>query len=91
MPKKTERGAVATSQSNDTKPKKVTQEDLILEHMRRHGSITSMEAFAEYSITRLAVGIWSLRKKGYVIDTIDEVSSTGKRYGRYILHEEEIA
>lgn len=91
MPKKTERGAEATSQINDTKPKKITQEDLILAHMREHGSITSMTAFEKYQITRLAVGIHSLRKKGYSIDTLDEVSSTGKHYGRYVLREEDIA
>ncbi len=88
MPKKTERGAVATSHSNDSRKKKITQEDKVLEHMRRHGSITSMDAFEMYNITRLSAKIFNLREEGYRIDTIRETSKNGTTYGRYILKED---
>lgn len=87
MPKKEERGAVATSQNNDSKSKRVTQEDIVLNHLRRYGTITSLDAFEKYRITRLAVSIHSLRKKGYTIDTYNVLSSNGRRYGLYELKE----
>lgn len=88
MPKKTERGAEATSQSNNTTMKAMTQEEIVLEHMRKHGSITSMTAFRRYSITRLSGRIFNLRKAGYIIDMVWETSQYGTRYGRYVLHED---
>ena len=88
MTKKTERGAnKATSQSNDNKSKRITQEDIVLNHLRKYGTITSFDAFEKYRITRLAVSIHSLRKKGYNIDTYNVLSSNGRRYGLYELKE----
>lgn len=40
----------------------MTQEKIILGHLQRHGTITSMEAFEKYHITRLAAVIHRLRK-----------------------------
>lgn len=88
MPKKEERGAVATSQVHDTKPRRITQEDIVLNHMRKYGSITSMTAFRLYDITRLSAKIYNLREDGYDILTMREVSPSGKHYGRYVLKEE---
>lgn len=88
MPKKTERGAVATSQSNDSRKKRITQEDRVLDHMRKYGSITSMTAFEMYNITRLSAKIFNLREEGYNIVTIRETSKNGATYGRYVLKEE---
>ena len=33
----------------------------ILEHLERHGSITSLEAIELYGITRLSARVWDLR------------------------------
>ena len=89
MPKKQERGAVATSQVNGIKSRKITQEDEVLNHLKKHGSITSMTAFRLYDITRLSAKIFTLRKRGYEIETLRETSPiSGKTYGRYILREE---
>ena len=88
MPKKEERGAVATSQVNNTKPRRVSQEDEVLNHLRKYGSITSMTAFRMYDITRLSAKVFTLRKRGYDIRTLRETSPSGKVYGRYVLKEE---
>lgn len=68
-----------------------TQQADILEYLEKHGSITQMEAYRVFDapITRLAVSICALRKKGYDIETIDLI---GKNcYGtyscaKYVLH-----
>lgn len=58
-----------------------TQWQDVLEHLKEHGSITSMEAWSIYHITRLADVIFKLRKRGYNILTED---CTGKNeYGVY--------
>ena len=38
--------------------KRKTQKEVILEHLRKYGSITSMEAIEKYHITRLAAVIF---------------------------------
>ena len=70
---------------------KFGQIDQVFAHMKTYGSITSMEAFERYGITRLSAVIFNIRKFAEV-DTIDE---TGKnrygescRYARYKLHDE---
>ena len=61
----------------------------ILEHLKKSGSITSMEAFQLFGITRLSARIKELRDKGYDIRTlmIDSVNRYGEdvRYGKYVL------
>ena len=69
-----------------------SQTEDVLNHMRQNGSITSMEAFSKYGATRLSAIIFSLRKRGYGIDT--EMHTTKTRYGKttdyakYILTED---
>lgn len=46
------------------------QEKIVLNHMEKYGSITSMDAFNNYNITRLSDRIFRLRGKGYEIETI---------------------
>ena len=56
-----------------------TQSERILRHLQDYGSITPVEAMAEYGIMRLGARIWDLKKQGHVISTERE---TGKnRYG----------
>lgn len=61
----------------------------ILEHLKKSGSITSMEAFQLFGITRLSARIKELRDKGYDIRTlmVDSVNRYGEdvRYGKYVL------
>lgn len=55
------------------------QVDLVLDHLKRKGYITTWEAFELYGITRLSAKIHILRKENYKITS---VSTTRKnRYG----------
>ena len=67
----------------------MTQNQIILQHLRQRGSITSMEAFAEYSITRLSGRIHELRAQGYKITTGKEKARNGAIYAVYRLEEGE--
>ena len=87
MPEKAKRGAEATSQTNSTKRKKPTQEDKVLDYIKKHGSITSWEAFMNLNITRLSGRIYDLREQGYDIDMNYETSANGTRWGVYTLKE----
>lgn len=68
-----------------------SQTEDILKYMREEGSITSMDAIREFGATRLSAIIFSLRERGYDIETQMEVGKN--RYGhtveyaRYILNE----
>lgn len=70
----------------------VGQRQAVLEHLRKHGEITSMDAFKLYGCTRLAAVIHEFRKLGYVIDTIEEHGktryNTPAKYARYVLAKE---
>lgn len=66
---------------------KKTQNEKILQHLKNHGSITSMEAFMEYGCTRLSARIRDLREEGHSIAAIRETGRNrdgGKvTYARY--------
>ncbi len=67
--------------------------EIILRHLQTHGSITSLEAIAQYKCTRLSQYILLLRKDGYNIKNEDVPfvhSVTGKKssYVRYWLEVE---
>ena len=63
--------------------KKLSQEDVIARHLEKHGSITSMEAFEQYKITRLSGRIFDLRAKGMDIVTDMVYGKGGTRYAVY--------
>lgn len=54
------------------------QKKRILEHLQQHGTITSMEAFEKYGVTRLAAVVFDLKKLGYDIITMNV-----EAYNRY--------
>nr|DAG18781.1 MAG TPA: helix-turn-helix domain protein [Caudoviricetes sp.] len=68
---------------------KNTQPNLVLLHLERHRSITPIEAFENYGITRLSAVVFTLRKRGYDIDTTIQHATNryGKKvsYAKYIL------
>lgn len=43
----------------------MTQNQLVLEHLQKYGSLTSGEAWSQYGISRLASRICDLKKMGY--------------------------
>lgn len=47
----------------------MTQHESVLNFMRENGSITSMDAFNFFNITRLSARIFELRQLGHIIDT----------------------
>lgn len=51
---------------------KITQNQKILQHLRKYSGITTLVAFRMYGITRLASRISELRKEGYDI-TADRI------------------
>ena len=65
----------------------MTQCEQVLKHMKEHGSISSIEAFFDYGITRLSARIWELRNNGYEIETdmmkVKSEKGVVKHYARY--------
>ena len=61
---------------------KSTQNKLLLKHLQQYGSITSMEAYELYGITRLSGRIYDLRHMGYAI--IGTTESAVNRYGKKV-------
>ena len=63
----------------------------VLKYMIENEGITSMDAFKLFGATRLSALIFSLRKQGYNIETIDMecVDRYGHtvRYAKYVLKE----
>lgn len=88
MSKNTERSAVATPQIHSIRKNKLTQEDRVLQYLRDHGGITTMEAVGVLHIMNLQQRILKLRGMGYNIVTEWEVSPAGARYGIYRLQED---
>lgn len=64
---------------------------LVLDWLKSHAGISSMDAFEHLGVTRLAAVIFELRKKGYDIETVivDGKDRYGNRsrYARYYLRE----
>ena len=60
--------------------KKETQYDMILKYIEDHGSISSIEAFNEFGITRLAARVNELQRKGIYLDRAMEHSKN--RFGK---------
>lgn len=56
-----------------------SQRQMVLDHMRTHGTITSIEAIELYGATRLSGLIYNLKKDGYNIHT--ELLKGSTRYG----------
>lgn len=59
-----------------------TQYDKVLRYIDEHGSITPMEAFSEFGITRLAARVNELQRKGIVLSRAME--SGKNRFGEYV-------
>lgn len=68
------------------------QHQLVLEHLKEHGSISSFEAEKEYGITRLTLRIMYLKGQGYNIT--EEIRTREDRWGKpyqylaYVLRED---
>lgn len=71
---------------------RINQRDLILEYIKKFGSITSWDAYSDLGITQFATRVKELKEQGYKFKTTWE--SRKNRYGkkvdfkRYFLVEE---
>lgn len=66
----------------------MTQKDMILNHLKQHGEITSWDAIMQYGVTRLAGVIYLLKKDGHKISSETVVKKKGERtvtFARYRL------
>lgn len=61
---------------------KTTQCQRILDYMRQFGSISSLEAFNDLGVVRLASRIHDLRGAGYSI--VSEIKSSKNRFGEKV-------
>ena len=70
--------------------KKTNKTEKVLNHLKEHGAITSLEAIELYGATRLSDIIYRLRKKGMKIETLDlpftDRYGTKSTYGKYVLN-----
>lgn len=62
----------------------MSQKQQVLNHLKRHGSITPMQAYSRYQITCLAERCRDLRESGHAIVS-EMVKRNGKRFARYKL------
>jgi hypothetical protein len=58
------------------------QTERVLDYMRRFGSITTMQAFADLGVARLSARIADLKDEGF--DIVSETLSTKNRYGEHV-------
>lgn len=66
----------------------MTQNQRILKHLRKAGSITVREAMVEYSIQSLTKRIQELREAGHeIISNVKRHPITGQQYTRYTLEQ----
>ena len=71
----------------------MTQNEMVYDYLKKHGSITTFEAFTELFITRLSARIFDI-KKIYGIELKEEWITEKNIYGKtcsfkkYILEEE---
>ena len=71
--------------------KRINKTQLVLDHLEKYGTITSLEAIELYSATRLSSIIYNLRKRGHDIVT-EKIPFTDKYgtksiCGKYILND----
>lgn len=69
----------------------MTKTQAVLDWLKTHASISSMEAIQNFGATRLSAIIFNLRNKGYNIETVwcegtDRFGNT-MRYARYYLRD----
>ncbi len=65
----------------------MTQNDMILNHIKQFGSIAPLESLRLYGVMRLASRIRELREQGFDIATF-MIDDGEKRYAKYVLNNE---
>lgn len=65
---------------------RITQVECVRVYLENNGSLTSLEAFTRWHITRLSAIIYRLRKRGYNISTIMKTSDEGGYSSTYAVY-----
>tara|TARA_R110000787_G_scaffold209674_1_gene319612 strand:- start:1196 stop:1396 length:201 start_codon:yes stop_codon:yes gene_type:complete len=63
----------------------MTQSNLILAHLKKHGKINWLEAYEYYNSSRLAARIYDLRQDGYNIQKFNKRLKNKKIVAEYKL------
>lgn len=63
----------------------MTQNTLVLNHLRSGKSITPLEALKSYGIFRLGARIWELKQSGYDIKSKIVKNKQGKHFSSYFI------
>ena len=56
--------------------KRLSQKDVVIQYMKEHGSITSIQAIEDLHITRLADVIFRIKKDGVEIESYKKMVDT---------------
>jgi hypothetical protein len=59
-----------------------TQNEMVLDHMRKHGTINLVTAYNEYGVMALHSRISNLRQAGHLIETISHTQKN--RFGKNV-------
>lgn len=60
----------------------MTQKELIVDYIKRFGSISPIEAFSDCGITKLSTRVSEMKKDGVLFDT--KMESYRNRYGKTV-------
>ena len=72
---------------SQAKTKKLSQEEMILQHLKEGKAITSLDALRRFNCFRLSDRIFRLRKEGHEIITTN-ITKGGKTFAEYSLEGE---
>ena len=64
----------------------MSQKEQVLKYLKEHESITSIQAFKKFNVTRLSSIIFNLREEGYDITTEYRKGKNRGVYGAYWLN-----
>lgn len=62
----------------------MSQKEMILKHLRKHGSMTRLVAYDLYGIIDFRKRVSELRQEGYEINRVKMVDDIGRSYSRYM-------
>ena len=83
---KAHKAASALENNGWRKKTGMTQNQIIMKHLKKAGSITVREAMVEYSVQSLTKRVQELREAGHaILSTVKYHPVTGQKYVRYTL------
>lgn len=60
-----------------------TMDEVILDHLKKVGNVTALEAQGMYKCRSLSRRITTLKRQGHLIRSVAKIDATGQRYVRY--------